>query len=262
MAAQCSPTSPTCRKHSAQSICRLSPPSRALTGSPRPRSTSTGERWARERRRWRRRYRERAAADARAAVAGEHPSGCSTPQQQCSGAGARTQNTKKRSPIRPAAAMPARRPAPTTAGRCRRRRRSLTASLPPPSAPALPSCPRCCSGGRDKYSKLPEAFKGIKQVGVIGWGSQAPAQAQNLRDSFAEAGMDTKVRGCCPLYLALHLAELVHGWLCNTQCSCEQASVQVCVAGFGQPVHRRVVSWCMPLLTASCLVWPRPEPLH
>ncbi|PSC69959.1 acetohydroxy acid isomeroreductase isoform B [Micractinium conductrix] len=48
-------------------------------------------------------------------------------------------------------------------------------------------------GGRDKYSKLPEAFKGIKQVGVIGWGSQAPAQAQNLRDSFAEAGMDTKV---------------------------------------------------------------------
>ena len=51
----------------------------------------------------------------------------------------------------------------------------------------------CCSGGRDKYSKLPEAFKGIKSVGVIGWGSQAPAQAQNLRDSFAEAGMDTKV---------------------------------------------------------------------
>lgn len=22
----------------------------------------------------------------------------------------------------------------------------------------------CCSGGRDKFSKLPEAFKGIKQV--------------------------------------------------------------------------------------------------
>lgn len=48
-------------------------------------------------------------------------------------------------------------------------------------------------GGRDKYSLLPEAFKGIKQIGVIGWGSQAPAQAQNLRDSLAEAGMDTKV---------------------------------------------------------------------
>jgi ketol-acid reductoisomerase len=48
-------------------------------------------------------------------------------------------------------------------------------------------------GGRDKFSKLPEAFKNIKQVGVIGWGSQAPAQAQNLRDSFQEAGMDTKV---------------------------------------------------------------------
>ncbi len=48
-------------------------------------------------------------------------------------------------------------------------------------------------GGRDKYNLLPKAFEGIKQVGVIGWGSQAPAQAQNMRDSFAEAGMDVKV---------------------------------------------------------------------
>ncbi|GAB4814450.1 hypothetical protein N2152v2_001496 [Parachlorella kessleri] len=48
-------------------------------------------------------------------------------------------------------------------------------------------------GGRDKFNLLPEAFKGIKQIGVIGWGSQAPAQAQNLRDSLKEAGMDTKV---------------------------------------------------------------------
>ena len=51
-----------------------------------------------------------------------------------------------------------------------------------------------CSGGRDKFHLLPEAFKGIKKIGVIGWGSQAPAQAQNLRESLAEAGMtDTKV---------------------------------------------------------------------
>lgn len=48
-------------------------------------------------------------------------------------------------------------------------------------------------GGRDKYALLPKAFDGVKQVGVIGWGSQAPAQAQNMRDSFAEAGMDVKV---------------------------------------------------------------------
>eukprot|EP00186_Timspurckia_oligopyrenoides_P004870 CAMPEP_0182445904 /NCGR_PEP_ID=MMETSP1172-20130603/3855_1 /TAXON_ID=708627 /ORGANISM="Timspurckia oligopyrenoides, Strain CCMP3278" /LENGTH=566 /DNA_ID=CAMNT_0024641741 /DNA_START=57 /DNA_END=1757 /DNA_ORIENTATION=+ len=44
-------------------------------------------------------------------------------------------------------------------------------------------------GGRDVYSSLPCAFEGIKTVGVIGWGSQAPAQSQNLRDSFAAAGM-------------------------------------------------------------------------
>jgi ketol-acid reductoisomerase len=51
-------------------------------------------------------------------------------------------------------------------------------------------------GGRDKLSKLPEAWKGIKTVGVIGWGSQAPAQAQNIRDSLEAAGMkDVKVGG-------------------------------------------------------------------
>jgi hypothetical protein len=48
-------------------------------------------------------------------------------------------------------------------------------------------------GGRDKYGLLPKAFEGIKTVGVIGWGSQAPAQAQNMRESFADAGMDVKV---------------------------------------------------------------------
>ncbi|KAG6416863.1 hypothetical protein SASPL_124304 [Salvia splendens] len=41
-------------------------------------------------------------------------------------------------------------------------------------------------GGRDLFKLLPDAFKGIKQIGVIGWGSQGPAQAQNLRDSLAE----------------------------------------------------------------------------
>ena len=48
-------------------------------------------------------------------------------------------------------------------------------------------------GGRHLFEKLPEALKGINTIGVIGWGSQAPAQAQNFRDSLAEAGMDTKV---------------------------------------------------------------------
>merc|ERR1712194_558934 len=48
-------------------------------------------------------------------------------------------------------------------------------------------------GGRDLFPLLPKAFDGIKQVGVIGWGSQAPAQAQNMADSLKEAGADTKV---------------------------------------------------------------------
>lgn len=49
-------------------------------------------------------------------------------------------------------------------------------------------------GGRDLFPLLPDAFKGIKQIGVIGWGSQGPAQAQNLRDSLAEAKSNIVVK--------------------------------------------------------------------
>jgi len=48
-------------------------------------------------------------------------------------------------------------------------------------------------GGRDLFPLLPKAFEGIKNIGFIGWGSQAPAQAQNLRDSLVEVGSDIKV---------------------------------------------------------------------
>jgi len=43
-------------------------------------------------------------------------------------------------------------------------------------------------GGRHLLPLLPKAFEGISRIGVIGWGSQGPAQAQNLRDSLAQAG--------------------------------------------------------------------------
>jgi len=48
-------------------------------------------------------------------------------------------------------------------------------------------------GGRDLFPLLPKAFEGIKKVGVIGWGSQAPAQAQNMKDSLEAAGSDIQV---------------------------------------------------------------------
>ena len=47
-------------------------------------------------------------------------------------------------------------------------------------------------GGRHLFPLLPRAFEGVKQIGVIGWGSQGPAQSQNLRDSLA--GTDIKVK--------------------------------------------------------------------
>jgi ketol-acid reductoisomerase len=42
---------------------------------------------------------------------------------------------------------------------------------------------RFLRGSRELLPKLPQAFEGIEQIGVIGWSSQGPAQAQNLRDS-------------------------------------------------------------------------------
>lgn len=47
-------------------------------------------------------------------------------------------------------------------------------------------------GGRDQFPLLGSAFAGIKQIGVIGWGSQGPAQSQNLKESLM--GTDIKVK--------------------------------------------------------------------
>src|SRR5882757_532318 len=49
------------------------------------------------------------------------------------------------------------------------------------------------AGGRNLFPLLPKAFDGIKQIGVIGWGSQGPAQAQNLRESLEGTGIKVKV---------------------------------------------------------------------
>ena len=48
-------------------------------------------------------------------------------------------------------------------------------------------------GGRHLFSLLPKALAGIKQIGVIGWGSQGPAQAQNLRESLEGTGIKVVV---------------------------------------------------------------------
>src|SRR5260370_22161233 len=48
-------------------------------------------------------------------------------------------------------------------------------------------------GGRDKFPLLPAALAGVKTIGVIGWGSQGPAQAQNLRDALEGTGIGVKV---------------------------------------------------------------------
>ncbi|MGH8887086.1 MAG: ketol-acid reductoisomerase [Egibacteraceae bacterium] len=47
-------------------------------------------------------------------------------------------------------------------------------------------------GGRDLFPLVPRALQGVRQIGVIGWGSQGPAQAANLRDTLA--GTDIRVK--------------------------------------------------------------------
>ena len=48
-------------------------------------------------------------------------------------------------------------------------------------------------GGRHLFGRLPRAFEGIARIGVIGWSSQGPAQAQNLRDSLEGSGIRVQV---------------------------------------------------------------------
>jgi len=49
-------------------------------------------------------------------------------------------------------------------------------------------------GGRDLFPLIPEAFKNVKKIGVIGWGSQGPAQAMNLRDTIEDCGADISMK--------------------------------------------------------------------
>ncbi len=48
-------------------------------------------------------------------------------------------------------------------------------------------------GGRHLFPILPKALEGIKQIGVCGWSSQGPAQAQNLRDTLEGTGIKVAV---------------------------------------------------------------------
>ncbi|MEU9326493.1 ketol-acid reductoisomerase [Streptomyces canus] len=48
-------------------------------------------------------------------------------------------------------------------------------------------------GGRHLFPLLPQAFAGVRRIGVLGWGPQGRAQALNLRDSLAGTGIRVAV---------------------------------------------------------------------
>ncbi|MDQ0758396.1 ketol-acid reductoisomerase [Streptomyces canus] len=48
-------------------------------------------------------------------------------------------------------------------------------------------------GGRHLFPLLPQAFTGVRRIGVLGWGPQGRAQALNLRDSLAGTGIRVAV---------------------------------------------------------------------
>lgn len=56
------------------------------------------------------------------------------------------------------------------------------------------SSEKIIKGGSDKFSLLSRGFNGIKQIGIIGWGSQAPSQALNLKESLQIAGSDINIK--------------------------------------------------------------------
>eukprot|EP01066_Platyproteum_vivax_P018300 Platyproteum_vivax@DN751_c0_g1_i1.p1 len=60
-------------------------------------------------------------------------------------------------------------------------------------------------GNRGLFPKIPEALKGVKKIGIIGWGSQGPAQAQNLRESLEGSQVEVVV-GVRPESVATHPA--------------------------------------------------------
>lgn len=49
-------------------------------------------------------------------------------------------------------------------------------------------------GGTNKFNLLNKGFRDIKQIGIIGWGSQAPSQALNLKDSLHSIGSDINIK--------------------------------------------------------------------
>ncbi len=48
-------------------------------------------------------------------------------------------------------------------------------------------------GGRDLFPLVHQVFSDVEQIGVIGWGSQGPAQAQNLRDTLVGSATRVKI---------------------------------------------------------------------
>ena len=59
--------------------------------------------------------------------------------------------------------------------------------------PRWPASQYLVPGGHDKFGQLESSFEGVSTIGVIGWGSQAPAQSLNIRESLEEAGLTEKI---------------------------------------------------------------------
>ena len=67
-------------------------------------------------------------------------------------------------------------------------------SFPTKTLSLIGTTEKVIDGGRHLYPMVPAALEGIKQIGVIGWGSQGPAQAMNFRDTLEEIGSDINVK--------------------------------------------------------------------
>src|SRR6188508_1547704 len=89
-------------------------------------------------------------------------------------------------------------------------------------------------GGRHLFPLLAKAFAGVKQIGVIGWGSQGPAQAQNLRDSLEGTGIKVTI-GLSHGFLIGHLKNIGAKLPTNINV------IAACPKGMGPSVRRLYV---------------------
>ena len=102
-------------------------------------------------------------------------------------------------------------------------------------------------GGRHLLPLLPAALCGVEEIGVIGWGSQAEAQAHNLRDSLAGTGIEVRIglRAGSPSWAAAEAAGFAVGAVLDVAATTDLVLLLISDAG-QVAIHRDLFAAMQP----------------